>query len=141
MEIIALNSSNIDNTIKKQITGLYQQLSPGKLQQELSQVWQKDNSVYIIGSFQDGKLVGIASMAIYCVISGYKGWIEDVVVHAEYRGKGIGRKLIEHLLAYSREKNLTEVLLFTESHRVAAKKLYESLGFRMKESAIYVLRA
>lgn len=140
MEIKVLDSSNINHTIKEEISGLYQQLSPGKKQQKLFEVLDKENSVYIIGGFQDGNLIGIASMAVYKVISGYKGWIEDVVVHAEYRGRGMGRKLIERLLELSKEMKLTEVLLFTEDHRIAAKTLYESFGFKTKDSIIYVLQ-
>ncbi|MBD1421639.1 GNAT family N-acetyltransferase [Sphingobacterium chuzhouense] len=140
MEIKELDLSNIDHTIREEIIALYRQLSPGKTYQDISQVLRADNGVYLIGGFQDGNLVGIASMAVYCVISGHKGWIEDVVVDNAYRGQGIGRKLIEYLLKYSREMNLTEVLLFTESHRIAARKLYENLGFRIKDSSIYVLK-
>jgi|SRR5690606_12906035 len=140
MEIKELDISNIDHTIREEIIALYRQLSPGKKYQDISQVLQTDNGVYLIGGFQDGNLVGIASMAVYRVISGHKGWIEDVVVDDAYRGQGIGRKLIEYLLKYSREMNLTEVLLFTESHRIAARKLYENLGFRIKDSSIYALK-
>jgi len=140
MEIKELDISNIDHTICEEIIALYRQLSPGKKYQDLSQVLRADNGVYLIGGFQDGNLVGIASMAVYCVISGRKGWIEDVVVDNAYRGQGIGRKLIEYLLKYSSDMNLTEVLLFTESHRIAARKLYENLGFRTKDSSLYVLK-
>src|SRR5690606_8528341 len=140
MEIKELNLSNIDNTIREKIIALYRQLSPGKKYQDLSQVLRVDNGVYFIGGFQDGNLVGIASMAVYFVISGHKGWIEDVVVDDADRGKRSGKKWMEHLLNYSSEMNLTEVLLFTESHRTVARKLYENLGFRSKDSSLYVLK-
>ena len=51
-------------------------------------------------------------MATYKVISGYKGMIEDVVVHTEYRGKGIGKKLMLKLLEEAKKLELTDVLLF-----------------------------
>ncbi len=79
-------------------------------------------------------------MAVYRVISGSKGWIEDVVVDKDYRGMGIGRKLIEKLLAISIEQQLIEVLLFTEEHRTSAIELYEKLGFNKRDSNIYILK-
>ncbi|WP_409515149.1 GNAT family N-acetyltransferase [Chryseobacterium sp.] len=74
------------------------------------------------------------------MISGNKGWIEDVSVDGNYRGMGIGLKLIEKLLSISNEKQLSEILLFTEEHRTPAISLYEKLGFIKKESNIYILR-
>lgn len=81
----------------------------------------------------------MASMCTYHVISGKKGWIEDVVVDAKSRGHGIGRKLMNKLLEEGKKKNLTEILLFTEDHRTPAINLYENLGFKLKESRIYTL--
>lgn len=78
-------------------------------------------------------------MAVYKVISGNKGWIEDVIVDQKYRGMGIGMKLIEKLLSISNEQKLSEVLLFTEEHRTSAISLYEKLGFIKKKSSIYRL--
>ncbi len=83
------------------------------------------------------KIIGIALMCTYKVISGNKGWIEDVVVDSASRGKGIGRKLINLLVEVGEEKELSEILLFTEDHRVAAINLYSSVGFKLKDSKIY----
>jgi phosphinothricin acetyltransferase len=76
-------------------------------------------------------------MCTYKVISGNKGWIEDVVVDSTSRGKGIGRKLINLLVEVGEEKELSEILLFTEDHRLAALNLYSSVGFKLKDSKIY----
>src|SRR5690606_30299114 len=116
---------------------LYRQLSPGKKYQDIPQDLQTDNGVYLIGGFQDGNRVGIASMAVCCVIAGHKARIEAGVVDNACRRQEMGRQLIQYLLKYSGQMNLTEVLLFTESHRIAARKLYENLGFRTKDSSIY----
>src|SRR5690606_2110812 len=140
MDTKVLGRSDINAAIAERVSELYRQLSPTKKQQDLRHVLDEDNPVYVVGSFEDEKLTGIASMAVYKVVSGHKGWIEDVVVDATYRGKGIGRKLIERLLELARDMQLTEVLLFTEDHRIAARTLYESLGFKTKDSTIYIRR-
>src|SRR5690606_35186147 len=122
------------------IAALFRQLSPNKQQVDLNEVLDAANCIVLSTCFIDGEVVGIASMANYKVISGNKGWIEDVVVDENYRGKGIGRKLVEKLLAVAQERAYTEVLLFTEAHRNQAIHLYESMGFRKRESSIYVLK-
>ena len=73
-----------------------------------------------------------ASMAIYRVISGYKGWIEDVVVDEFARGKKIGTQLIQQLITKGKELGLGEILLFTSPTNEAAIKLYENEGFKRK---------
>ena len=92
----------------------------------------------IIGYIEDGRLHGMASMAIYRVISGYKGWIEDVVVDEFARGKKIGTQLIQQLITKGKELGLGEILLFTSPTNEAAIKLYENEGFKRKGAEVYV---
>ena len=62
-----------------------------------------------------------------------------MVVHEDARGKGLGRKLMQKLLEVAKDKAVTEILLFSAEHRVAAKQLYENLGFEMSASKLYKL--
>lgn len=139
MRIEVLKKSSLTANFQDQTYMLFKQLSPNKKQLKLDEILMEDNPVTLVGCFIGDRIVGIASMAIYKVISGNKGWIEDVIVDENYRGMGIGLKLIEKLLSISNEKQLNEVLLFTEEHRTAAISLYEKLGFSKKESNIYRL--
>ncbi|MPT31183.1 MAG: GNAT family N-acetyltransferase [Chryseobacterium sp.] len=140
MRIEILKKSSLTANLQDQVCTLFKQLSPNKEQLELDEILMEDNPVTLVGCFIGDRIVGISSMAIYKVISGNKGWIEDVIVDGNYRGMGIGLKLIEKLLSISNEKQLSEVLLFTEEHRTPAISLYEKLGFRRKESNIYRLK-
>ncbi|WP_449386857.1 GNAT family N-acetyltransferase [Chryseobacterium lineare] len=140
MRIEVLNKSSLTANLQDQVCTLFKQLSPNKKQVKLDEILIETNPVTLVGCFIGNRIVGIASMAIYKVISGNKGWIEDVIVDENYRGMGIGLKLIEKLLSISNEKQLNEVLLFTEEHRTPAISLYEKLGFSRKESNIYILR-
>ena len=76
-------------------------------------------------------------MCTYDLISGKKGWNEDVVVSSKQRGKGIGRKMMHKLLEIGKEKQLTEILLFTEDHRTPAIKVFSNLGFKVKNTRVY----
>jgi phosphinothricin acetyltransferase len=133
--ILDKNDLNID--IKEQVFELFRQLSPNKIQLDLEEILNEKNQITVAYCEDNNKIIGIALMCTYKVISGNKGWIEDVVVDSTSRGKGIGRKLINLLVEVGEEKELSEILLFTEDHRLAALNLYSSIGFKLKDSKIY----
>ena len=74
----------------------------------------------------DGKLAGRIKMLKWWNQFGY---IEDLVVNPEFRGLGIGRKLLRHGIQWTRENNFPGVMLETQDDNVPACKLYESCGF------------
>ncbi len=132
-----LKQTDLNDQTKEQIKALFEQLNPDKKSIALEEVLDPTNPVTLAYYRENSEIVGIALMCTYNVISGRKGWIEDVVVDTNYRGKGIGRKLMEILIQEGKEKNLTEILLFTEEEKKAAINLYQSLGFDLKNSHLY----
>jgi GNAT superfamily N-acetyltransferase len=54
---------------------------------------------------------------------------EDVVVLAQRRGKGIGRRMMDHAKAKAREAHCYKLALSSNRKRSAAHDFYESLGF------------
>ncbi|MDQ0058074.1 GNAT family N-acetyltransferase [Paenibacillus harenae] len=61
----------------------------------------------------------------------HKGTIWGTYVAQEFRGQGIGRKLLEEtLLRASKLDGLSQVNLGVITNNAAAKSLYESCGFR-----------
>jgi putative acetyltransferase len=54
----------------------------------------------------------------------------------ELRGRGLGRKLLLHCLEAARARGFTRVYLETLTGMDAAKKLYESVGFVPRSSAL-----
>ena len=110
-----------------------------RYQRALSELFEDKNTApYVVGYIEDGRLHGMASMAVYKVISGYKGWIEDVVVDEFARGKKIGTQLIQTLISKGRELGLGEILLFTAPTNEAAIRLYENEGFKRKGTEVFV---
>lgn len=55
----------------------------------------------------DGKLIGMTTLALCPCPTGWKAWIEDVVVDAQYRGKGYGKLLVNHAIDVIRKKAKT----------------------------------
>ncbi|SIQ61039.1 GNAT family N-acetyltransferase [Maribacter ulvicola] len=138
MEIKLLSINEATPELQSQLSELYKQLNSELKQLDIATALADYNTTEVVVCLDNNKLVGIAMMAKYKVISGHKGIIEDVVVSAEYRGQGIGRKLMEKLLKQAEASKLDDVLLFSGHHRTAAISLYKSLGFTLKESGMYI---
>lgn len=89
----------------------------------------------------NGHIVGCATLCVFDSPTGRKASVEDVVVSSLYRGQGLGRKLMEHVIEYARtEIHDVEIYLTSKPHRVAANNLYQHLGFRKKETNVYMMK-
>jgi len=137
MEIEILRREHLTDSLQQQISELYKQLNSNIVQLSLKKILEDNDYLVLVVCKEQDQIVGIAMMAMYKVISGHKGMIEDVVVDEGHRGKGIGRKLMEKLLEEGKNRNLNEILLFSGHHRIPAITLYKSLGFRLKDSGLY----
>ncbi len=56
-------------------------------------------------------------------------------VHPEFRGHGLGAKMVDLALKFAREKDYSSVVLMTEDILYDAAKIYEKTGFEVVESA------
>ena len=85
----------------------------------------------------EGAIVGTLTLVMSPVPSGLRGRVEDVVVDSAARGRGIAALLIEQALGIAREAGARTVDLTSRPDRAAANRLYERLGFRVRESTVY----
>jgi len=84
--------------------------------------------------------VGTLSVGLYRTPSGYKAWIEDVVVDETFRGRQYGKKIVEHALNFIREAGADTIALTSNAGRIAANKLYQQSGFELYETNLYKIR-
>ena len=56
-------------------------------------------------------------------------YVDDLAVNPEFRGRGIGRALLERGIQWARENNYPGVMLETQDDNVPACTLYQSCGF------------
>lgn len=56
-----------------------------------------------------------------------------IAVSEEYRGKGIGKKLLQYSINKSLELGFKEIKVVTQFNNIQAMKLYETVGFKIKE--------
>ena len=85
-----------------------------------------DNQPVIFFAEVKGQLAGRVRMVTWWNQFAY---VDDIAVNPEFRGKGIGRKLLEHGIQWARENDFPGVMLETQDDNVPACTLYQSCGF------------
>jgi ribosomal protein S18 acetylase RimI-like enzyme len=84
-----------------------------------------------------GAIVGTLTLIVFPIPTGWRGWIEDVIVDEAASGQGIGRQLTEHALDLARDCGCTTVDLTSRPSREAANHLYKKIGFEPRETNVY----
>ncbi|MEU4238260.1 GNAT family N-acetyltransferase [Actinoplanes sp. NPDC026619] len=87
----------------------------------------------------DGEIVGALTLVLFPIPTGLRAWIEDVVVDEAARGMGVGAALTREAVRLAREAGARTVDLTSRPSRAAANRLYERLGFELRDSKVYRL--
>lgn len=85
----------------------------------------------------DGTIVGVSTLVVFPIPTTRRAWIEDVIVESSRNGEGIGRQLIDAMVARARELGCKTVDLTSRPSREAANHLYQSAGFERRETNVY----
>lgn len=92
--------------------------------EDFKDLLEHDESVYMV-ILLDGFIIGAAGYTF----NGFEGYINNVVIDEDFRGKGYSKVLMESLLNHGREEGINEYTLEVRVSNTPAVKLYESLGF------------
>ena len=84
---------------------------------------------------EDEKLLGFASMHVINKINRVSCLIEDVVIDSNYRGKGLGKLLINYLIKFSKTLGSDKIILNAIESNT---KFYEKLGFKKNETQMII---
>jgi ribosomal protein S18 acetylase RimI-like enzyme len=90
------------------------------------------NSNPVVSAWDGDRLVGFSRGSSDGV---YRATIWDVVVHPDYQGAGLGRKLVETILADPMVAHVEKVYLMTTNQQ----RFYEKIGFQINSSTTMVL--
>lgn len=96
-------------------------------------------NVFVVQN-EDNHIVGMLFMTTFPVVTGYKTWIEEVVVDEQYRGQGISKLLVEAAIQRARELGLPTINLSSKPEREVANKLYQRMGFKINPTNYYRLK-
>jgi len=80
-------------------------------------------SYYHIAVYEKDNLIGY----IDCVSNGVTdAYIQDLMVHPDYQGKGVGTELMNQMITYLKEKRIYMISVVYEE---SLKPFYEKFGF------------
>jgi streptothricin acetyltransferase len=82
-----------------------------------------------LGAYEANKVVGFLDLSL-------ESWrpvasLEWIVVDSAWRGKGIGKALLQEAIAWARSNNLAAIALETQTTNIHACRFYERMGFRI----------
>jgi ribosomal protein S18 acetylase RimI-like enzyme len=102
----------------------------------LATVLASDSEMFVARHPEDG-IVGSLTLVLTCIPVGLKAWIEDVVVDENFRGKGIGEALTRAGIEWAQAAGARNINLTSRPDRQAGNRLYEKLGFELKNTNYY----
>ena len=92
-----------------------------------------DVTVLLVGDRPDGFAELRFRRSIYT--GALDAYLEELYVVPERRGQGLGRALLEAAMVHARERGARRIDLNTSEDDVAARALYERMGFTNREGA------
>jgi len=84
-----------------------------------------------------GRIVGSLTLAVFRIPTGFRAWIEDVVVDDSARGAGVGEALVAAALDRAQSLGAKTVDLTSRPSREAANRLYVRVGFESRTTNVY----
>jgi ribosomal protein S18 acetylase RimI-like enzyme len=107
----------------------YDQPSDASMLASVERLIGRDDSEYLLAG--DGEPVGVAQVRYRWSVwwDAEDCWLEDLYVHPEARGSGLGRALTMAVIDRATARGCRRVELDVSSENPAALALYESLGF------------
>jgi ribosomal protein S18 acetylase RimI-like enzyme len=118
------------------------QVAPGVFDGPVDPRWTReffaDARHHLIVALDAGSVVGMISAVDYVhPDKAPQLWINEVGVAPSHQRRGIGRQLLDAMLAHGRTLGCTEAWLGTEETNAAARRLYESTGATPEPFRIY----
>lgn len=87
--------------------------------------------VVAVAATHEGDVVGMCSaQLVFSTAEGaWSAWVEDVVVAAAWRGRGVGRSLLGHVLDWAAARGATRAQLLVDLDNPPALGFYRHLGW------------
>ena len=113
--------------------------NPAPHERELAELVGSPATTLFVARAEDGTIAGTLTLCTFRIPTGIRAWIEDVVVDDAVRGQGVGKALTRAAIAESGRRGARTVDLTSRPSREAANRLYQGLGFQLRETNVYRL--
>lgn len=96
------------------------------------------NTVLLARDRSNGaRIVGTLTLVMFRIPTALRAWIEDVVVDSSVRGRGVGEALTEEAVRIAQARGARTIDLTSRRSRQAAHRLYEKVGFAVRDTSVY----
>lgn len=130
--------SKYDAQDRLDMDGLMHELSPrSSCSEETLRTAAEDPGCHIFVIRSAGHIVASGCLCVAHSTEGCIGFVESVCVSASMRGQGLGRLIMEKIMAEARRMGVRSLHLTSHPSRVAANRLYQSLGFELRDTNAY----
>lgn len=132
-------ASVVDAELVAAMTALLPQLStsaPPPAAREVQEIVDSAATLLLVAR-RAGRIVGALTLVTFRIPTAVRAWIEDVVVDESARRQGVGEALTRESLRLARAAGARTVDLTSRPAREAAGRLYERLGFKIRETRLY----
>ena len=120
----------LENADLSQVIEIWKKSFNNNFDKEINSTYLTDPSSITLVSVDSNTVTGVASLHIIKKLTRTLGLIEDVAVNENYRGKGIGKKLVEKLIGIASEKSCDKTVLNSSEKN---SEFYEKIGFEKNE--------
>ncbi len=91
----------------------------------------RSGALEVVVAEVDGAVAGYASLSAYRERAAYRTTVEDsVYVHADHRGAGVGRALLDEIVDVARERGFHSVIARIVADHTASIRLHAAVGFQ-----------
>jgi diamine N-acetyltransferase len=105
------------------------QRTPHKVSNSIEQMRKEKDLFRSIVAEDNGEIVGFASYYFtYFSWTGKAIYLDDLYVVASYRGKGIGRRLLEEIISIGKRENCKRLKWQVSKWNEAAINFYKNMG-------------
>jgi GNAT superfamily N-acetyltransferase len=103
----------------------------GRQRRGLAQMLQEPERRGILVAERRGRVVGMVTiqLVVSTAEGAASGWIEDMVVEATERGRGIGRRLLEAAEQWAVARGATRLQLLADAKNLPALRFYRRMGW------------
>jgi len=90
--------------------------------------------------FDNGKLIGMGWIFLRQTALRKQAVIEDMIMDEAYRGRGLGKAILEKLVKWAAEQGVEMIELTSSPKRIAANELYKKFGFELHTTNHYLYK-
>ena len=111
--------------------------SPPPTSDELVEIIGAPSTTVLVARAASGTILGTLTLAVFRIPTAIRAWIEDVVVDESARGQGVGEALTLAAIEVAAKAGARTVDLTSRPSREAANRLYQRLGFQLRDTNVY----